>query len=247
MLNILKRNIKWRFQNPISILITLVQPLIWLTMYSIAAENSIKNLNVNYTTFIFPGIMILVVFASCSSGGMINFIMKSNGSFYRILISPIKRRYIVFGSVLESILISFLETAILCFISFFFSVRIYPNITRFLIIILLLFVSSFFMSCLSYYISLIMPNEVTYETIMNIVVLSLFFLSSGLFSNENLSGKLSIIVNMNPFTHIINIMRNLMLKKTVPTEDILSIITVLIILCFVTAFLSIKKLKRETI
>ena len=57
-MNILWRNIKWRFQNPISILLTIIQPLIWLLLYSSIASGSMHNVSKgNYTAFILPGIM----------------------------------------------------------------------------------------------------------------------------------------------------------------------------------------------
>ncbi len=120
MLNILWRNMKWRFQNPLSVAVTILQPLIWLVLYSTVAGHTMQNMGIgNYTSFILPGIMVLVTFSACSSGGFINFIMKSSGSFYRILIAPVSRSSIVLGQMLESILLSFIEILILCVVGFF--------------------------------------------------------------------------------------------------------------------------------
>lgn len=113
MLNILWRSMKWRFKNPISFIVTILQPFLWLVLYSSIANQTMNNININnYTAFILPGIIILVVFSSCSSGGIINFIMKNSGSFYRVLIAPISRYSIVLGQLLEAILVSFIEVAI---------------------------------------------------------------------------------------------------------------------------------------
>ncbi|MCH7248025.1 hypothetical protein MRY08_05475 [Clostridioides difficile] len=115
MLNILWRSMKWRFKNPISFVVTILQPFLWLVLYSSIANQTMNNININnYTAFILPGIIVLVVFSSCSSGGIINFIMKNSGSFYRVLIAPISRYSIVLGQLLEAILVSFIEVTILC-------------------------------------------------------------------------------------------------------------------------------------
>ena len=125
MLNILWRNIRWRFQNPLSILVTILQPLIWLILYSSIAGQTMKNIGVsNYTAFILPGIVVLVTFSACSSGGIINFIMKSNGSFYRILIAPVKRSHVVLGQMMEAVLVSFFEVTILFLVGILFSVKV---------------------------------------------------------------------------------------------------------------------------
>lgn len=216
MLNILWRNMKWRFQNPLSIAITILQPLIWLVLYSAVAGQTMQNIGIgNYTAFILPGIIVLVTFSSCSSGGIINFIMKSNGSFYRILIAPVSRSSIVLGQMLESILLSFMEVAILCVVGLFFSVKMASGIAGITLMILLIFVTAFFMSGLAYSISLFLPNEVIYETITNAIVLPIFFLSSALFPPENLSGGLAIAMMLNPFTHIINALRSLIFGETI--------------------------------
>ncbi|WP_236875226.1 ABC transporter permease, partial [Clostridioides difficile] len=60
--------------------------------------------------------------------------------------------------------------------------------------IVLIFMTAFFLSSLAYSISLLLPNEIVYETIMTAIVLPIFFLSSALFPIESLSGGLKVAV-----------------------------------------------------
>jgi len=247
MLNILWRNVKWRFQNPISIAVTILQPLLWLVMYSAIAGQTMQNTGIsNYTAFILPGIIVLVTFGACCSGGIINFIAKSSGSFYRVLISPVSRSSIVLGQMLEAILLSFIEVVILCFISLFFSVRIASGIPGIALMILLIFMIAFCLSGLAYSISLFLPNEVIYETIMTAIVLPIFFLSSALFPSKNLSGGLAVAVMLNPFTHIINALRSLIFGETILIGDILPVIMLFTVMCCGSFALAIWRLKKET-
>ncbi|MCS4479692.1 ABC transporter permease [Clostridium botulinum] len=80
--------------------------------------------------------------------------------------------------------------------------------------ILLIFMASFFLSGLAYFISLSLPNEVIYETIMTAIILPIFFLSTALFPLENLSGCLAIAVKLNPFTYIISALRSLIFGES---------------------------------
>lgn len=247
-INILWRSMKWRFQNPISILLTIIQPLIWLVLYSAIAGDSMQSMSGgNYTAFILPGIMVLVILACCSSGGYLNFIAKSKGSFYRILIAPVKRRSIVLGQMLDSVLLSFIEIAIMFTLSLFLSVRIASGFTGLLLMLPLIFLTSFFMSGLSYAISLCLPNEVIYETIMNLIVLSIFFTSTALFPMEGISGGLKIAVMINPFTHIINCLRSLILETSIDWQNLLLVTGVFIFLCVASFILALWRLKKETI
>ncbi|MEW9095979.1 MAG: ABC transporter permease [Clostridiaceae bacterium] len=247
-INILWRNMKWRFKNPISIILTIIQPLIWLLLYGAVAEQSMQNLSGgNYTAFILPGIMVLVTLACCSSGGYLNFTMKSKGSFYRMLIAPVSRSSIVLGQMLEAVLLSLVEMSILLMVSMFLSVRIGTGFIGVILIIFLIFISAFFMSGLSYAISLCLPNEVIYETIMNLIVLSIFFTSTALFSMNNISGGLKIAVIINPFTHVINCIRSLILGSTIEWQYLLFVIGAFLLLCCGSFIVAIRRLKREMI
>ena len=222
---ILYLNFKWRFHNSFTIVITILQPVLWLVLYSAVAGQTMKNTGIeNYTAFILPGLVVLVSFSACSSGGIMNYMMKSDGSFYRVLIAPVRRSSIVLGQLLEAVLCTFLEVGIMCAVSLFFSVRIATDITGMLIIIILVFLTAFFMAGLAYGISLILPNEVIYETVMNAIVLPVFFLSTALFPSDGISGILKAAININPFTHVINVLRELILYGTVQTSRLLFVL-----------------------
>lgn len=246
VVNILWRNIKWRFYNAFTIVITIVQPMLWLVLYSAVAGQSMQGMGIdNYTAFILPGLIVLVSFSACSSGGIMNYLMKSGGSFYRVLIAPVHRSSIVLGQMLEAVLCTFLEVAVMCVVSLLFSVHIASGITGMMLIILIVFMTAFFISGLTYTISLSLPNEVVYETVMNAIVLPIFFLSTALFPAEHLTGSLAAAVNLNPFTHVINALRSLFFNETVMPRNILPAILLLAVMCGGSFALALWKLKRE--
>ena len=247
ILTLLHRNLKWRFHNAFTIVITILQPMLWLVLYSAVAGQSMKGIGIdNYTAFILPGLIVLVSFGACSSSGIMNYLMKTDGSFYRILIAPVGRSSIVLGQVLEAVVCTFIEVFIICIVSLCFSVNIATGFTGILLITLMVFLTSFFISGLTYAISLYLPNEVMYETVMNAIVLPIFFLSTALFPADGLSGGLKIAVNINPFTHVINILRDLILQGEIVTHDVVFVILLLIVMCGISFSWALHRLKRET-
>ena len=76
------------------------------------------------------------------------------------------------------------------------------------------------MARLSYSISLILLNEILYETVMNAIVLPIFFLSSALFPIDNIYGILKAIILINLFTHIIHVLRFLILYGNIEISSI---------------------------
>lgn len=247
ILTLLHRNIKWRFHNAFTIVITILQPMLWLVLYSAVAGQSMKGIGIaNYTAFVLPGLIVLVSFGACSSSGIMNYLMKSDGSFYRILIAPVKRSSIVLGQVLEAVVCTFIEVIIMCIVSLFFSVNNATGFTGILLITLLVFLTAFFISGLTYAISLCLPNEVMYETVMNAIVLPIFFLSTALFPADGLSGGLKIAVNLNPFTHIINVLRDLILQGDIVFHDVSLVIVLLIVMGGISFSWAFHRLKKET-
>lgn len=245
-INILWRNMKWRFQNPISILLTIIQPLLWLILYSFIAGKSMNGVpGGNYTAFVLPGIMVLVTMACCSSGGYLNYIMKAKGSFYRILTAPVSRASIVLGHLMEAAVLSIIESGILLVLSLFMSVHISSGIIGVILIALLNFLAAMFMSGICYFISLWLPNEMLYETVMNLIVLSVFFASTALFPYGKMTGALKNIVSLNPLTHIINCLRSLVLIQNIDWINIISVTVLCLILALGSFSLALMKLRRE--
>jgi len=199
----------------------------------------------NYTAFILPGLIVLVSLSTCSSSGIMNYMMKSDGSFYRVLIAPIRRSSIVLGQLLEAVLCTFLEVGIMCAISLFFSVKLAADITGILLIFILVFLTAFFMAGLAYGISLILPNEVMYETVMNAIVLPVFFLSTALFPMGDMSGVLKAAININPFTHVINALRDLILYGTVKADNAVFVLTLFILMGSLSFIWALHGLKKE--
>ncbi|AGF55831.1 ABC-2 type transport system permease protein [Clostridium saccharoperbutylacetonicum] len=247
VITLLQRNVKWRFHNKFTVVITILQPMLWLVLYSAVASQAMSGIGIrNYTTFILPGLIVLVSFGSCSSSGIMNYLMKADGSFYRILIAPISRKSIVLGQVLEAVLCTFIEVGIMCIASLFFSVKIQTNLSGILIIILIIFLNAMSLSSLTYAISLVLPNEVVYETAMNAIVLPVFFLSTALFPENTLTGWLKVAVNLNPFTHVINLLRTLMIEGRVEILQLIIVIAMLIVIGGITFLLALFRLKKET-
>ena len=82
---------------------------------------------------------------------------------------------------------------------------------------------------------------------MTAIVLPVFFLSSALFPADNLTGGLKILININPFTHVINAIRSLILGEPVPAARILPVLLLFIVLCACSFLLAMWKMRRETV
>lgn len=175
-----------------------------------------------------------------------NYLMKADGSFYRVLIAPVRRSSIVLGQLLEAVLCSFLEVGIMILVSVLFFIQIPLSYSVVFSVIVFVFLTAFFMAGLCYSISLILPNEVIYETVMNAIVLPVFFLSTALFPAESLHGVLAAVININPFTHMINVLRTMILYGRIEFEKIVPVMLLFVVLGVSSFAWAQVRLKKET-
>lgn len=242
-INLFLRSVKWRFQNPVTIIMTLVQPLIWLLLFStIFGANKAEG---NYTSFILPGILVMSVLSSSGISGIANYSLKTGGSYYRVKISPVKRSSIILAHILDAAVLSFIQAAILIGISLLMSVRIASGICGVLLMIVLLFLTIAFVAALSYTISLKLPDENSFIALVNTITLPLFFISSALMSYEQIPNEFRIPVFINPFTHVIDSLRMLILKDSVDWMQFIYTAGLLSVLCIASFVLAVYSLKNE--
>ncbi|RCX06728.1 ABC-2 type transport system permease protein [Anaerobacterium chartisolvens] len=240
--NLFWRSVKWRFQNPVTIIMTLVQPLIWLLLFSTIFSSS--NAEGNYTAFILPGILVIGVLSSSGVSGIANYSLKTGGSSYRIMISPVKRSSVILAHILDASVLSFIQITILMIIAFLMSVRIASGIGGVLLIAVLLFLMVAFVAAVSYIISLTLPDENSFIALINTFTLPLFFVSSALIPFEQLHDGFRIAAMINPFTHVINAIRMLAQGAAIDWFQLSSVVVLLLVLgaiSFIIAVLSLKK------
>ncbi|MCE3201606.1 ABC transporter permease [Paenibacillus sonchi] len=240
--NLLWRSIKWRFQNPVTIIMTLVQPLIWLLLFStIFSSGSTEG---SYTAFILPGILVMGVLSSSGVSGIANYSLKTGGSFYRMMISPVKRSSIILAHILDAAVLSFIQVVVLMGIAILMSVRIASGISGVLLMAILLFLMVAFVAAVSYTVSLALPDENSFIAFINTFTLPLFFVSSALIPFEQLQGGFRIAAMINPFTHVVNGLRMLVQKTTIDWHQLFSTGGLLFVLGAISFVVAVHCLKQ---
>lgn len=242
--NLFWRSIKWRFQNPVTIIMTLVQPLIWLLLFSTIFISG--SAGENYTAFILPGILVMGVLFSSGMSGIANYSLKTGGGFYRIIISPVKRSSIILAHILDAAVLSFIQIAILMGIAFLMSVRIASGISGVLFMAGLLFLTVAFVAAVSYTISLTLSDENSFIALINTFTLPLFFVSSALIPFEQLQGGFRIAAMINPFTHVVNSLRMLVQGTTIDWVQLCSTGGLLIALSAISFIVADHLLKKDS-
>lgn len=244
--NLLWRSLKWRFQNPATIFMNITQPLIWLLLYSTMFPPQEASAY-NYTAFLIPALLVMTALTSAGiSCGIANYFLKSGGIFYRIYVSPVKRSSIVLAQVLDVEVLSFIGIGILLLISIPLGARFETGVAGLLITIGILFICIFFIACISYTLSFILPDENAFIGLVNTFVMVLFFVSTAFMNYETMPSMFKFPVLLNPFSHVINCIRSLMLRPNIDIKNCIYIFSIMSIFSLLVFLLAIDILKRKT-
>ena len=113
-------------------------------------------------------------------------------------------------------------------------------------LIILFFLVIFFISSFSYTLSLILPDENIFFVIINTFVLPIFFVSTALIPYESISSSYKTVVLLNPFTHVINSVRNIILENTTDWGIFINSAGIMLVLCILSFVLSVYYLNKSS-
>ncbi len=189
---------------------SLTRPVLWLFILGMGLRGSYGQVrDVNYTQFIFPGIVAMTaIFTSIQSA--ISIIWDREFGFLKaVLVAPVPRTSIVIGKGLAGTTLSLIQGCIILLLAPLVHVRLpLANVPLLLLVLVLL---SFALTGIGIVIAARMTSFQGFGTIMNFVIMPMWFLSGALFPMQNMPWWLAILVRVNPLTYGVDLVRWLVL------------------------------------
>jgi len=213
-----KRELIKFLRTKVRVVVTLVQPILWLGLMGNMMGKVFDNPYVaqamgvsNYMAFMTPGIIIMTVLFGGVFGGISIVWDRRVGYLEKLLAAPIHRGAIPFGKTLAVMIQNGIQVLAIVGIASAFGVRFE---TGFAGILGLMVVAMFFGAILSS-ISLSLAASIkTMETLMaivNFLTMPLMFTSNALFPREAMPNWLAAIARINPVTYAVGPIRELVL------------------------------------
>lgn len=189
---------------------SLARPILWLFILGMGLRGSYQLTGkYNYTQFIFPGIVAMtIIFTSIQSA--ITIIWDREFGFLKeILVAPVPRTSIALGKGLAGTTLSLIQASIILFLSPLVKVRfpLLHLLPIFLVIVLL----SFSLTGIGIVIAARMTSFQGFGTIMNFVIMPMWFLSGSMFPPIGLPKWLDALVRVNPLSYGVDLIRRLIL------------------------------------
>ncbi len=208
------RQIRRYIRSGSRILGTLGQPLLLMLAlgYGIGAIYE-KAGEGDYLQFLVPGIITQTVLLSGIFWGVIILMDKRFGFLSELLVAPVSRIRILFGSAFGGATISVLQGLIVFFIALLLGFSPYNWALVIPALLLLIFIC-LTLALFGAGIASMVDDFQGFQGINNLIILPMFFLSSALYPLDDVPTFLAVISTLNPVSYMVDAMRFLLSNET---------------------------------
>jgi len=187
----------------------LIQPLLFLFalgagLQTLAAPSTD---GVDLKTFIYPGILCMALVFSAMFNAVSLVMDRELGFLREMLVAPVRRSSIVVGKCLGGATVASLQGVILLALAGFVDVPYDPLLLLGLFGLMLLI--AFTVTAFGVMVAVRVKQIQTFTTVMQMLVMPLFFLSGALYPVAGLPTGLAALTRLNPLTYAVDPLRRL--------------------------------------
>jgi ABC-2 type transport system permease protein len=192
-----------------------------------------------YLQYFFPGTVVMVVLFTSVLAAMSVIEDRREGFLVSVLVAPIHRSSLILGKVLGGTTQSMIPGVLFLALAPFVGFRLHP--AQFVQLCAALFLISFCLTCLGFFIAWRMDSAQGFHAVLNVVLIPMWLLSGALFPVSGASTWIQWIMRLNPLTYGVAALRRLLYTGTVvdaaPLAMSFEITTLFAIATFVAALI----------
>ncbi|MFQ6069898.1 MAG: ABC transporter permease [Candidatus Aminicenantales bacterium] len=156
--------------------------------------------DVNYITFLVPGILGMSLLFSSTFGGLSVLWDREFGFLKEIMVAPVSRISIVLGRIAGGVTTALIQSVLILTISFIMGFKLSSPFSLLLALIFMVMISVTFLG-LGLIFASRMKDMQGFSIVMNFVIFPLFFLSGALYPLENFPFWLKYLSYIDPLTY----------------------------------------------
>jgi len=210
-------------RNPFVLVVSLVQPIIFLVLFTevfgnVAGQAVSRGIpGISYETYLVPAIAIQVALAAAvtSGVGLVNDI--ENGMFEKVLVSPMNRTAVFVGKTAAEVFRIAVQIAIILGLGILLGAEIATGVVGALGIIAVGILFSLWFVAFSNTLAILTRDQESTIIGANLLQFPLLFLSSAFLPLEALPDWIQTFARLNPVTYGVDAARSLMLDQDVMT------------------------------
>jgi ABC-2 type transport system permease protein len=219
-LHLLVRHLRTTIRIPIWIAVTLIQPIIWLTIYGQLFRKVVEIPGFessSYIQFLTPGIVIMTAMFGSAWSGMGIIEDLNDGVMDRMLATPVSRAALIAARVLHAGITVAVQSILILAMGFVLGARSPGGVLGVIAILLMASLLGAGFSALSNGLALITRREETLIAVINFIGLPLTFLSTAFMAAGLMPGWIRTLAKANPVNWAVNASRDAMLGRDWPT------------------------------
>jgi oleandomycin transport system permease protein len=198
-------------KNPETLLDVTIQPIIFLIMFVYLLGGAIQGNTHDYLQFLVPGLMAQnIAFASIGIGQALNTDI-TKGVFDRFRSMPIARSAPLIGAVLGDVVRYLVALGVLLITAMVMGFRVHTDPSKFIIAVALVVLFGLCMCWMSVLVGMLVKSPGAVPGVLIGIMFPLTFGSNVFAKPETMPGWLQSWVHINPFTHLTDAVRGLLL------------------------------------
>jgi len=197
------------WHDPVEIITRAVQPVLWVTVFSVVMAHRV-NLGVqDYTSFIAPRVVFQSATFIALAYGIMMVFERESGVLKRLLSSP--RANIVIGRTLAGSVRASTQYIIVLASAALVSAKLTDNPLLLIAGYVIVVYASIGFTAISILLASVMKTRERFMGIMGAISMPLFFTSSALYPISIMPKLLQVVALFNPLTYAVNALRDLVL------------------------------------
>ncbi|MDC0073871.1 ABC transporter permease [Alphaproteobacteria bacterium] len=212
-LQLLIRHIRATLRLPIWIAVTLIQPVIWITIFGQLFQKVVDIPgfeNSSYIAFLTPGVVIMTAMFGAAWSGMGLIEDLNQGVIDRMLSTPVKRGALIAARVIHASITVIIQSIIIIGLGMVLGAKIPGGILGIIGVLIVSVLIAAGFSSISTGIALLTRREETMIAVINFFGLPITFLSASFMSNSLMPSWMQKIAIFNPVNWAVNAARSSM-------------------------------------
>lgn len=201
------RNIKKIVRVPDILVFTLIQPIMFVLLFTFVFGSSIAVPGENYTSFLMAGIFAqTIVFGSTYSGSAMAQDLK-DGIIDRFRTLPMNGSAVLVGRTVGDLVINVLSLVVMMATGFIVGWRVESSVPSFFAGVGLLMLFSYAFSWVMAFLGLVVRSPEVINNASFLILFPLTFISNAFVPSENLPGPLRVFAEWNPVSALVQAAR----------------------------------------
>lgn len=203
---------------------SLGQPLLFLLLFGGGFSSAISGLGqgeVNYTQFLFPGILAMtVLFTSVFSAVSVVW-DREFGFMKEVMVAPVARTAVAAGKVAGGSTVALLQGVVILALAPLLGIRL--SLQQIGLILGILILLALMMTALGLLIASRQRSMEGFHMIMNFLLLPMFFLSGAFFPLQGVPLWMHLLASIDPVTYGVDPLRQVVLREVMSSSALQSI------------------------